>query len=397
LHRNRWTFPAVVLAVAVGAAAAGVLRAGPPEPPPVPADLPGAAAGSIECRWIAPYVTTISASMPGTSGARTVWYAEDGKTIRNVDSAGADFVTVPAKDGGTTVYATRADWSITLPPPPPESSKLSLYVTASGDGRTFVRQQTAADATTSADVWVDGEFRGRAGPAVQWRGRSVHVGDDGSLALEAGKLPGQRGMRILFFAPGAKATFEAPCGTEESVESVAPAGRGALLRRPRDKDGDELLFASAAGLRPLDLGVNARVLAWVAGTSRAVVSSGLDTAPRLRLVDLETGTAVWDVEDQPLGGKRGWPGVAVEGDLVLVSGLEAHPVGGVSHWRRRVDALDLATGARVATWRSMDRGAIGYSEPAVFHRRRGTLFLVASDQFAPVPVKDIRAKTNRWE
>jgi hypothetical protein len=383
----------------VGAAlvAAGVGAAGAGEPPDV-ADVPGDVAGVLDCRWIAPYVATYGTGVGKSGGARTVWFDAAGTVVRDlVVPGGVPFVTVPAKDGGQSVHGTLADWTITLPPPPPGPEKWDIAYSGSGDGRTFVRQQTSSDGTTSADVWVDGKWTGRAGPALRWRGRSVHVGEDGSVALEVGRAPGERGMRVLVFAPGAKAAFEAKPEADDSVEGVAPAGRGVVLRRPRAEGGDELLFASAAGIRPLDLGVNAHVAAWLPGTSKAIVTCGTDDAPRLRLADLETGAVAWDVEDQPLGGRRAWPGVAIEGDLVLLSGLEASAVGKVTHWRRRVDALELGSGKPVATWRSAFAGAVGYAEAATLQRRGATLFLVTREQFAPVPVADVRARTRGWQ
>lgn len=383
----------------VAAWAPGDVRGGTPEqsPPPQPSELPGQVRGRLDSRWVAPYVLTIGLNVGGKRGARTVWYAPDGGVVRDVLGAGDDCVVVQGKDGASTVHGVRAGWTIALPPAPPPPAKFEFMHLVSGDGRTFVRQQSSpADSSTTADVFVDGEFKGRAGPAVRWRGRPVRIGEDGSLAIEAGKRPGERGMRVLVFAPGAQATFEVPLGTEESVVQVAPAGKGVLLRRPKEGAADEWLFASAKALKPLDLGNNPDVLAWVPGTTQAIVASGAEDAPRLRLVDLESGATVWDVPDQPLRGRRRSPGVTVEGDLVLVSGLEATVVAGASRWRRRVDALERATGKPVATWRSTDAGPVGLAEPAVFRRAGDVLHLVTPEGFATVPVADIREKTNGW-
>ena len=391
-----------VVAAGLGIVAGAVLGAGivaaVAGEPPDPADLPGDVAGALDCRWIAPYVATYGTSLGKATGARTMWFGADGAIVRDVVVPGAvPFVVAPAKDGGQTVHGTLADWTITLPPPPPGPEKWDIAYTGSGDGRAFVRQQTSSDGMTSADVWIDGKWIGRAGPALRWKGRSVCVGDDGSVALEVGRPAGESGMRVLVFAPGAKSTFQATPEVDDSVVSVAPAGRGVILRRPRTQIDDQLLFATAAGVRPLDLGLNAHVAVWLPGTSKAIVTSGLEDAPRLRLVDLDTGAVAWDVDDQPLGGRRSWPGVAIEGDLVLLSGLEAAAVGKVSHWRRRIDALDLATGKTVAVWRSAFVGPVGYAEAPALLRRNGALHFVTREQFAPVSVTDIREKKNGWE
>lgn len=397
MRRSPAMWCAFATAFTVGALAAGLVAASAGEPPPA-SDLPGDAAARLESRWIAPYVATVAVGIGPKSGGRTVWYGEDGAVLRDVlgGNSGPGFVLVPASDGSAVVHGTRAEWSVALPPPPP-TPKFEFAVAVSEDGRTFLRQQTAPDGTTTADVFVDGSFKGRLGPFERWRGTSVVVGDDGSAAIAAPGAPGTRGCRVIVWAPDAKPSFEAACSNEDAIDTLAPGGRGALLRRSSEKGPAAWLFASPTGLRPLDLGVNAHVVAWVPASPRAVVASGPGDKPRLRLIDLETGTVAWDVEDQPLGGKRSSPGAAVEGDLVLVAGLEAHAAEGVSHWRRRVDALDLATGARVAVWRSMDAGPVGYAEAPTFRRRRGALFLVAPDQFAAVPLADVRAKTNRWE
>src|SRR5262245_17928691 len=153
----RWSRTAGLLLALAAGAAAGVtaVRAAPPEPP-APRDLPGQQAARIEFRWVGPYVLAIGLGLGGKSGRRTGWHAPDGAVVRDAMAAGEDFVVVEGKDGATTVHGTRAPWTISFPPKAPAASKVELVYAASGDGRTFVRQQTSlVDSTTSADVFVD--------------------------------------------------------------------------------------------------------------------------------------------------------------------------------------------------------------------------------------------------
>ncbi len=377
----------IVAALVIGAMA----TIGRPEQPPETRNLPGGDPRiALDCRWIAPYVATYDTRLGEHWSARTVWYAEDGAVIREVNGSGMGCVAV-AKDDKWMVHGTLAAWSVALPPLPTTANS-NLYLGTSGDGRTFYREIRERDGTNAADVWVDGEPAGRVGPAKTES--QFYVAEDGSLAIVAAPAAGER--RLVVFGPRAKPSFDAPCRVGDEIDSVAPGGRGAVVRREGKSGASGLVFVGRDAERPLDVGISPHVIAW-ALPAKLLVASGVGADMQLRLVDVDTGAVLWHVEDQPLGGFRSSQPAAVEGDLVLVSGLEPQNVDGASHWRRRVDALDLATGKRVAIWRSDFVGPIGYAEAPHFAKRGERLFLVARDTFAPVRLADVREKSHGWE
>jgi hypothetical protein len=362
--------------------------------PPEPSDLPGGTTpGRLTSRWVAPYVAEQSTSIAQKGVGHTTWFAEDGAVVREVAaSAGPGFVAVPGDgDAGFTIHGTLARWSLTLPK---RSGERTWQVSA--DGRTFVDEKSDTSGAFFADVFVDGEGVGRTDAYPVWKGRGLSVGDDGTLAaIVAPETGGKNGPRVVVLWPGKRPTmrraaaFEVPCHPDAIVEAVAPGARGVVVNVL-----DKRSWLSKAGTRDLDLGPNPSVVAWAPDSARAVVATSVGYRTRHHLVDFDTGATLWTAPDAP---RERAASVVIEGDLVLIAALEAQAVEDVAVWRRVIRALDLATGKPVATWRSCVAGPVGYSEAPVFMRSTAKLYLVAPDQFAPVPMDDIRARRNGWE
>jgi hypothetical protein len=342
--------------------------------------LPGRAAGTIQSRWVAPYVQETAVRVGDGWVTDVRWFRPDGSVRRETHGNGG---AESAEDG--VVHGLRDTWSVRLPQLPLSSDSTILR---GEDDSTFVHSWVEGE-SIRANVYKEGKLISSVGPYP--RKREFVLAEDGSMAVLTLKEPGSASVRVVVFAPEGKPSFEADAGGDAWIVSVAPGGLGVVLK---GNAKNELTWISKKGTsRTLKIEPNPDLWAWVPGTTREVVTYGLaGKSPRFRLVDWESGETVWDIADpaEHICSRLG--GIAIEGDLVLLAGIED-----IAHtWCRTAQALDLTTGSLVARWSGGGFGEPGLPPPR-FMRLDGKLWLVADDAFALFPVEDVRKKTGRWE
>jgi hypothetical protein len=246
---------------------------------------------------------------------------------------------------------------------------------------------------------VDGALTTTLGPFLRYRGTNFVTNEDGSLAVLIRATEASSSPRIKAFAPGGRPTFEADCNGHALIVAVAPEGTGVLVEA---NDGEHAQgrwswvtktgYASTLDLRP-----NPHLLAWVPGTTRALVACSIGDRPAtFKLIEFAKGRVLWQVEDPAArAAYRTDEQVAIEKGHVLLAGIECTVVDGIGYWQRTVYALELATGKPEASWRSPSTGPPGYSAPQ-FVRTAGGLFLVSDEDFARFPMADMEALKNGW-
>jgi hypothetical protein len=373
-----------VLLVSAALALAFVAEGRAGEPPDTDAWLlPGRASGTTRSAWIAPYVQETQVSV-GTGGVTHVrWFRPDGTVLREIQGKGAQDVR------DRTVHGIRDTWSVRLREVPWGSGGIER-----GEDDSTLVHYWIEGASLRADIYKEGKLLNSLGPFH--KARRLELGEDGSTAVLTLNESGS--ARVVVFAPGGKPSFEADAGGDARVLSVAPGGLGVVLEGNGERHVEnELTWLSKKGTsRKLKIEPNPWLSRWVPGTARQVVTYGLaGENPRFRLVDWESGETVWDIADPAKGTSSRMEGVAVEGDLLLLAGIESRD-GWRGEWCRASEALDLGTGKLVASWCSGGFGEPGLPVPK-FMRLDGRLWLVADDAFAPFPVEDIRKKTNGWQ
>jgi len=252
-----------------------------------------------------------------------------------------------------------------------------------------------AGGSIHADIYKDGKLSSSVGPYPRYQRQGFVLGEDGSMAVLTLKEPGSASIRVVVYAPEGKPSFEADAGGDATIISVAPGGLGVVLQGNGGRYVEnEFLWISKTGKsRTLKIEPNPWLARWAPGTTRGIVTYGLGGKnPRFRLVDWESGETVWDVADPATGISDRCEGIAVEGDLVLLAGIETY----AGDWCRTSHALELGTGTLVARWRSVGCGPPGFPVPR-FMRVEGKLWLVADDAFALFPLEDVRKKVNGWQ
>lgn len=341
--------------------------------------LPGRAAGTIQSRWVAPYVQETQVRVGDGWATDVRWFHPDGSILRETHGKSG---ATDAEAG--VVRGIRDTWAVRLRGPWQDSTILR-----GEDDSTLVHYWNDADAIRS-DIYKDGILVRSVGPYPRFQGKGFVLGEDGSMAVLTLKEPGSTSVRVVVFAPEGEPSFEAEAGGDAWIVSVAPGGLGVVLRgNAKPYVENELTWLSKKGTsRTLKIEPNPEMLAWVPGTTREIVTYGLaGTNPRFRLVDWESGTALWDVADPAQQTCSRLGGVAIEGDLILLAGIE--------DGCRTAQALELGTGSLVARWSGGSFGEPGLPAPR-FMRLDGKLWLVADDAFAVFPVEDVRKKAGRW-
>lgn len=387
----RVSYPILVLAAL--ACAAWLALAGEP---PAPRDLPGGwPEGQVRASWLAPYVRHVETWIGSGCTSRVTWFEPDGSVRRDVEGVAARAFVSVSDQGRTTIYGTLADWEVALPKPPPGAQS---YLHAAGP-RVFVRDTWKEEGAVRADVYVDGSHVATLGPYLRYRAEDFHTNEDGSLAVLVRPSPDVPTPQVRAFAPGARPTFVANLDEHALVVAVAPRGAGVLVAtNDESARPSRWLWVTEDGALPAPgVGPNPVVLGWVPGTATMLLAcSGADPRVTYELVDLTEGRVRWSATDPAEKASfRGPESVVVDDGLVLLAGIECKVVEGVGHWLRSVYALDLATGAPLATWRSSYRGPPGY-EDLRFARRAGQLYVVSDEAFASFPPDDLASRTNGW-
>lgn len=375
--------PTRIVAVTTGLALALVAGGGEP-PDPLDGLLPGRAAGTIRSSWIAPYVQETQVSVGDGWITDLRWFRPDGSILREAKNAGAT-----AEPG--IVEGIRGTWSVRLRGPWRDSTILR-----GEDDSTLVHHWNEGE-SIRADVYKEGKLVGSVGPFPRFiRGHGFVLAEDGGMAVTTLKEPGSTSVRVVVFGPEGKPSFEADAGGDTRIMSVAPGGLGVVIQGNGEPYVEFTWLSKKGTSRTLKIEPNPWLSRWVPGTAQQVVTYGLaGKNPRFRLVDWESGKTVWDVADPAKGISSRMEGVAIEGSLVLLAGIETYPAWS-GDWCRTSEALELGTGTLVGYWRSNGVSPPGLPVPR-FMRLEGKLWLVADDAFAPFPVDQIRKKAGGWE
>jgi hypothetical protein len=312
------------------------------------------------------------------------WFRPDGSVLRETHGKGG------ATDAeGGVVRGIRGTWSVQ--PRGPWQDSMTLR---GEDDSTLVHSWNEGE-SIRADVYKEGKLVASVGPYPRFKAERFVLGEDGSMAVLTVKDAGS--VRVVAFAPEGRPSFEADAGGDAMIISVAPGGLGVVIQANGERYvQNEFIWVSKAGTsRTLKIELNAWLSRWVPGTARCIVTYGLGGKnPRFRLVDWESGKTVWDIADPAEGISDRCEGIAIEGDLVLLAGIETYPAPS-GDWCRTSEAIELGTGTLVGRWRSNGISPPGHLVPR-FMRLEGKLWLVADDAFAPFPLEDVRKKVNGW-
>jgi hypothetical protein len=379
----------VARAIALATVLSVALVAEGGEPPDIDAWLlPGRAAGTIQSRWVAPYVQETQVRVGDGWVTNVRWFRPDGSVRKETRGKGG----AESAEGGV-VHGIRDTWSVQLPQLPLSADSTILR---GEDDSTFVHSWVEGE-SIRANVYKEGKLISSVGPYPRFRPGGFVLGEDGSMAVLTLKERASTSVRVVVLASEGNPSFEADVGGDARILSVAPCGLGVVLQGNGERYVEnEFTWISKKGTsRTLKIEPNPWICRWVPGTTRAIVIYGLAgwrENSRFRLLDWESGKTIWDVADPAEHICDRMEGVAIEGDLVLLAGIED-----IAHtWCRTAQALDLGTGSLVARW-----SGGGFEEPGLpaprFMRLDGKLWLVADDAFAPFPVEDVRKKTGRWE
>jgi hypothetical protein len=359
--------------------------------------MPGQVKGRVQTRWLAPDVSVTTRSI-GTGSTVTVqWFTPEGKLAH--DLAGANVTAHPGYvydygEGKGTIHGVNGDWKIGLP----QKAGPAGYITATEDGRTFVHEFHPEEGKIAADIYRDGKLAGTIGPFLQYHSQDVQLGADGSLALLVWKEK-DKTVQVVGVGPDARVRFQVDC--EGSVMSPIPAPDGAGVLVHANAAGqarNTFSYHTKAGrLSSLNVGPNAGFLAWLPGTTRALMHTSIGYDYRFHLIDWSTGKRLWDIPDPNTARVPGsLPAIAVVKDYLLIGGLKYVPLDGHEGPVRSIHALNQKTGQTVAQWlpdplsqKARDEGR--------FLNLDGKVFLVSDEEFAEVNLDDIPAKCNGWK
>ncbi len=367
------------------------------DPPPAPVTLPGGPPNSAQSRWLAPYVLTTSVSIGGTWTTSVRWFGPDGKVKRELSgpNVGAQpgFVYDYTK-GPMTIHAVHGDWQFTLPKKPGDAP----YITSTPDGRVFVHQFHPAQGQIAVDLHVAGKCVGTVGPFVQYLGRGVQVGDDGSIALVVWKNESRQVAQVVAAGPDGKVTVQADCDGPVDAPKPAPDGVGVLVQPNTGAPGrDTWSYYTAKGKKStLYVGPNAGLVCWLPGTTKALCSTAIGSTYRFHLIDWATGRRLWEIADpNPARAGSSAPQVAPLGGLLLFAGLESRQLGGAREPVRSLQAVEARTGQLVARWQPTPLRR--FADGGRFVRQGERLFLVADNEFAEIRLRDIDRGKNGWK
>lgn len=341
-------------------------------PPPPRGSLPGSTIGKLKSRWLAPYVCATTERVGEASETRVRWFNPDGGVARTFAGPNLtvhhEFIS-DHSSGKNTIHGVHSDWSFGLPDKPGEPG----YITASTNGRTFLRQFYPEEHQIAVDVYLSGELAGTLGPFVQYRGRDVRPAADGSLALLAWKTESRNHAQVVVAGPDGKIQFQVACDQPVDSPEAAPSGKGVLVRLDgREEPPVRFRFLDAAGTRnAIPVGPNAHLVAWVPETATALFATSIGDAHRYKLIDCRTGDARWEIREPVRPHSSTYPSVAVDGDHILFGGIE-------------FAAVDIKTGEITAHWHP-DRSR---ADAPRFVRWDDRLFVVGNDQFTEIRLHD---------
>jgi hypothetical protein len=397
------TFALLIVALGVwlviaGCTASAVPPPGRSLPPPEPRNLPGQVKGRVKTRWLAPFVNVTTRSIGQSSTTTVQWFIPDGKMVRDLTGPNVDahpgYVYEIGKGQGT-IHAVNGDWKIALPQKPGPAG----YVTATEDSRTFVHEFHPQEGEIAADVYVDGKLAGTLGPFLQYQGQDVQLGCDGSVAFLVWKDEKKNVVQVVVAGPSAKVRFRVNCEGPVMSPIPAPDGAGVLVQiNAGGQAHNTFTFYTKAGkVSSVNVGPNAGFLAWLPGTTTAVMHTSVGHDYRFHLIDWKTGKRVWDIPDpNPARVPGALPPVTVVRDTLLLGGLEL--IKGKEHQEsiRSIYALDPKTGKILAHWLPEPLNQPS-ADGGRFLQLGGKLFLVTDEEFGEIKVDDITAKIGGWK
>ena len=350
-------------------------------PPPA---FPGEKLGSVEDRWIAPWVYTFMNSV-GVHHERTVrWYDAKGAIIKEISglkvSNFPDFVTEWVDDR-FYIHGVFTPWKFELPRKSAPGLWSGFHY---GHGEIFLNQYYVRPGESMIDVYDHGKPAGTAGPFWDYREQRLSLGDDGCTALMTWKDAEKKTSQVVVIGPNAAIRCRMNCGEDVRAPFTIAEGKGALLeiegrRRPEAPEVPFRYVGADGETHEFSLPPNARPLVSLPSTDLVLFASHLENE-RFLLVHVRTGKIVWDV----LSPVRMYPNVATQAlvlkDKVLLLGLD-------------MAALDLETGKTVALWE--DR-----KQKPMYGRLMQTgdaLYIVSATEFFKLNLEDIEAKRNGWK
>ncbi len=382
-RRHSATIAGTLSAVAFLVANSSVAR----PPPPLRKTLPGLSQGRVESRWLAPYVLVTTERIGSNATTNVRWFSADGRVVREVSggsvSAHPGFVSVFA-DGIATIHAVNGDWKLVLPKKPKKPGRPG-FITATADSRTFVHEFHPLNDQIAVDVYVHGKLVNTIGPFRHYRGESVQLGEDGSIAVLVSNSDKNNVARVVVVDPGGNMRFQRQC--TGPVHSPVPAPRGtAVLVRPNTGDATAntfIFYDESGGASSFNVGPNAVFVGWVPKTMSALICTSVGYKHRYHLVDCTNGETIWEIPDpNPHQGLS--CAAIVVGGYVLFHGYE-------------FAAVDTTDGKVVARWQPCaGRRPIGVNG-AWFRKLGNRLFVISDDEFSEFSLEDIAAEKNGWK
>lgn len=390
---RRYVLGGGTMAASLLALLATLAPAGPPPPPP--RIMPGSRKGKVSTRWLAPYVSVTRRTVGNESALTVQWFGRDGRLARSLSGGNVNahpgYVLVTGEGAGT-VRAVNGDWQFPLPAKagPPG------YITATEDSRTFVHQFHPKEGEIAADIYVAGKLAGTVGPFPQYKGMGIEVGADGSVALLAAKPGADQSRQVVVAGPDAKVRFRVKCDGLAIAPAPAPGGTGVLVRTNASGDArNTFTFYTKAGkASSLNVGPNAGLLAWLPGTTRAVMHTSIGYDYRFHLVDWKTGKRLWEIADpNPARVPGSLPASAVTAHHLLVGGRQQ--MGPHNEPVLSLYALDIKTGKRAAHW--LPAPLRPAADDGHFLQLGKDLYLITDEEFSLIHVAEITGKKNGWK
>jgi hypothetical protein len=357
-------------------------------PAPQPITIPGIIIGRIRTRWIAPNVSITHRVSRDANTTSVTWFDASGKVRQELSgnslTVEPGFV-VAVRDRRGIVRGVNRDWEMAMP-------GNGEYITATPDSRFFVQQVATDHEHLSADIYEDGKLLATVGPYLKYLGNDIQLGDDGSIAIPTWKTKEKRFAQIEAIGPDGKEKFRADC--DGPIGGVFPAPNAAAVLVARGDGSGMFSLYDGTTKRPITPhGHNVRFVAWVPGTTTALMQSSVGFDSSWELIDGRSAKSLWNIH-HPNPARPEWTGttVAVTRDYVLLAEEElvnARPA-------RSIYALETKTGKLAAHW--LPSGAnYPMTEGQTFLTLGEHLYLVSDSECSEIRFEDIAAHKGGWK
>jgi hypothetical protein len=370
-----------------------ILTAGPPY---VMRDMPGKVEGRIKTEWLDPFVSATTRSIGPDRWTAIDWFETNGKLSHSL--AGYDVLVQSGfvcqfGSGKTNVFGILGDWKIELP----QKSGPAGYLT--GIDNTFIHEFHPNEDQIAADIYISGKLVNSIGPYVQHLGEDVRVGEDGSAALLAWKLPEKKVTQVVSIDANGKLRFQVEADPLLMAPAPAPNGDGVLagLNTP-DEDRKRFIFYQASGKKSsLIVAPNGEVAVWLPSSTTALMQTSIGYEYRWRLINWSTGRQVWEIGDVTTLRVPGSGAPVFAADNYLLFGtLEYLDNGQSKISARRIYAVNVANGQVVARWLPSPSNQ-PVTDVGRFRKVAGKLYLVTDEVFSQIDLRSVSVKTNGWQ